>query len=342
MEEKKSEIDRAQADTVEDHFEAILASKGCIDSDASKIRIDHLPAWFDAELFKRGQDYYSKNVLAVVTAYSVGLIAVFLVPTIAKVLTFTNQSSTPCAAFRRYFQTLLHIHYMHRCDVLDPKSKFYKSLNTIRWKHSTTSARLLSRKDQGITHRDMVLTQFGFVGYVLLSPGELSLTDGRDDRQAFNHFWRVVGHLLGIPDELNLCRGNEKETTRLCRRVRDDVYKKCLRAPEPSFLLLTKAALDGLRSIDPMVDVDAFLTLFYTLNNDKYTKSLGLWSWINVLYRNITFYLIGLPLVGTIVRSFWNYYLLTLYWFNEKYPLVARWRFGKENSKIKLYPHSSF
>ncbi|CAB0029439.1 unnamed protein product [Trichogramma brassicae] len=79
--------------------------------------------------------------------------------------------------------------------------RFYKSLNTVRWKHSTTSARLRSRKEPGITHRDMVLTQFGFVGYVLLSPGDLSLTDAREDREAFNHFWRVTGHLLGIPDE---------------------------------------------------------------------------------------------------------------------------------------------
>ncbi|CAB0029440.1 unnamed protein product [Trichogramma brassicae] len=70
---------------------------------------------------------------------------------------------------------------------------------------------------------------------------------------------------------LNLCRGNEEETTQLCRIIRDDVYKKCLQAPEPSFLILTKAALDGLKSIDPMVDVDAFLTLFYKLNNDKFS-----------------------------------------------------------------------
>ena len=46
----------------------------------------------------------------------------------------------------------------------------------------------------------MILTQFGFIGYVLTCPEILALTNNLDERQGINHFWRVVGHLLGIPD----------------------------------------------------------------------------------------------------------------------------------------------
>lgn len=78
--------------------------------------------------------------------------------------------------------------------------RLYKSLNTIRWKHSMANKLSKKNNDNGISQKDMVLTQFGFVGYVLVRSNELGFTDESADRQAFNHFWRVMGHLLGIPD----------------------------------------------------------------------------------------------------------------------------------------------
>lgn len=79
-------------------------------------------------------------------------------------------------------------------------NRFYKSLNIIRWKHSITSRRSLDSNEGGILQKDMVLTQFGFIGYILIVPEVIALTNKKEEREAINHFWRVVGHLLGIPD----------------------------------------------------------------------------------------------------------------------------------------------
>ena len=83
---------------------------------------------------------------------------------------------------------------------------------------------------------------------------------------------------------------------------------------------LTKNAVEGLQSIDPLTDLDAFLTLFYRLNNRecklhrciklfylKYflqnilyhyffiadKKEISLYSKLNVMYRDTQFHLMS-------------------------------------------------
>jgi hypothetical protein len=46
----------------------------------------------------------------------------------------------------------------------------------------------------------MVLTQFGFMGFGLLVPEKLGLNGSSEEQEGFIHFWRTVGHLLGIED----------------------------------------------------------------------------------------------------------------------------------------------
>ena len=68
---------------------------------------------------------------------------------------------------------------------------------------------------------------------------------------------------------MNLCRRNEYETTLLCEKIRDEVYKKHMKNLEPAFWHLTTVALDGLKCVDPLIDIDAFLLFFYQVHNDK-------------------------------------------------------------------------
>lgn len=71
----------------------------------------------------------------------------------------------------------------------------------MRWRHATASKRSrYNNPSEGIFQKDMAISQFGLVGYVLLKPEYLGFTNEADDREAFNHFWRVIGFLLGIPN----------------------------------------------------------------------------------------------------------------------------------------------
>lgn len=79
-------------------------------------------------------------------------------------------------------------------------NRWYKSINVIRWKHKTNSERSKNAGVGPIYQRDMVLTQLSFVAYLLMMPKCFGIRDELMEYEAFNHFWRVVGHMLGIPD----------------------------------------------------------------------------------------------------------------------------------------------
>lgn len=52
----------------------------------------------------------------------------------------------------------------------------------------------------------MSMTVFGFMGYALTKPHQLGIrSDQSKDREAFIHFWSVIGSMLGIKDEYNMC-----------------------------------------------------------------------------------------------------------------------------------------
>jgi len=46
----------------------------------------------------------------------------------------------------------------------------------------------------------MAITQFAFIGYALMNPKSIGLCIKPQEEEALNHFWRVIGHMLEIPD----------------------------------------------------------------------------------------------------------------------------------------------
>ena len=124
--------------------------------------------------------------------------------------------------------TVLHTHALYSEDVENPKSKyviifkiwlinlkiyfilfcsnytyfssFFCSLTTLRWKHCMATKLCQTAKREGITNRDLALTQFGFFGYILIRPKEFGFGYDPHEQEAVVHFWRVLGHLVGVPD----------------------------------------------------------------------------------------------------------------------------------------------
>ena len=71
----------------------------------------------------RGQKYFYSNFYAMFASNLIGLILVLTVPTILDVLVFTNKSSDPYTAFKRYLDTIRHMLRWYRYDVTNAKSK---------------------------------------------------------------------------------------------------------------------------------------------------------------------------------------------------------------------------
>ena len=75
---------------------------------------------------------------------------------------------------------------------------------TVRGRHSHASRTACRSGLNYITQRDMALTQFGFIGFAILKPQELGIIGSEKDVEGFIHFWRVIGHLMGIQDKYDI------------------------------------------------------------------------------------------------------------------------------------------
>ncbi|KAL0099601.1 hypothetical protein PUN28_019784 [Cardiocondyla obscurior] len=182
----------------------------------------------------------------------------------------------------------------------------------------------------------MAFTQYAFIAFIYLAPKYFGLNNTLEEDEAFNHFWRVNGYMLGIPDRFNVCRRNAKETTELCQKIRD-LYATYLRDASSEFDEVATYTLHALWYIDITVDKDAFMSSTYKLHNLPY-KELGWYSWINAKYRQFLFHLFLVPYVRVIARAYSYYLVLFIIWSSEHFPLLAWIKFGKSNVRLNLYP----
>lgn len=189
-----------------------------------------------------------------------GLIAVFAIPSILRILISTNQSSTPLTAYRRYIRTILHTIAWHT-EPLVPGSKSWQSLAMVRKAHFRSS-KYSTRKNTGlISQKDLALTQFGFLGFLILDAANVGIKDP-DYFEGTVHLWRTIGYMLGISDEFNLCSDSWESTKPRLVLVRDEIFKPSLENTSPEFLEMTKAMIDGLWAHLPTLSVGSFL--FFT------------------------------------------------------------------------------
>ncbi|XP_011165593.1 uncharacterized protein LOC105199958 [Solenopsis invicta] len=333
---KKRHIDDVQTPTVEEHFKLLLEDNNLIEPNIANVTPKDLPSWYNEELFKEAQNFYKRNLISMVLSSFAGLLAIIVVPETLKVLKYTQKSSIPCLTFSRYTQTLLHIYKLYTCDPNDPNSDMYKTINVIHRKHKSSSKRSVKAGVGGIYQRDMAITQFAFIGYMLNSPRSIGLNITPQEKEAFNHFWRVIGHMLGIPDRLNLCRKTVAETRKLCLKV-NGILKDHLNNAPSEFHHIALAILDGLWYVDVTLDKHAFLKFTYELHGIEYNQPLGWYSRLNAKYRDFMFYLFVIPYVGAIVKTYYKYVFLFTLWLAEKWPILAWLSIGRNNSQIVLY-----
>lgn len=257
--------------SVADEFKFLLADGALAVADSN--HSIELPPWFDWGKFRRGQQYFHNNYFALFVAKLCGLLTILAIPSILRVLRLTRQSSEPLAAFRRYVATLTHMLEWYEGDLLEPTSRAHRSLLWVRARHCTAARRARKAGLGPISQLDMVMTQFGFMGFGLLGSEKLGLTGSSEEQEGFVHFWRTVGHLLGIEDRFNICRGNLSETRQLCQTMLDQVFVPALRKPSEGFEQMSRSLLEGIWSMVPCLDYDAFLSFTMRLAGVETTES---------------------------------------------------------------------
>ncbi|XP_001853256.2 rubber oxygenase [Culex quinquefasciatus] len=319
-----------------------------VDSDVDAYELQ-LPEWYDDGKFKRAQQFFKRNLFAMYVAMLCGLLVILAVPSILNVLIYTKQSSTAMTAYRRYVATIMHTLNWYYED-LTPGSTSWKSIAYVRRTHAATSKRSSSKlSGRIIAQKDMAVTQFGFVGYVVLGYKKLGIQYSVEDMEAMVHFWRVIGYMIGIQDQYNICTDSLATTEQRMRQIQDHILRPALEERTEDFEEMGKALITGMWSFNPFLNYDAFLFLTARLTGvpgyhywteehpsvgceTKYQKFSRYTRF--VLYFLILIHEIGLKY--TIVRLYLNSQMVMSRFLITYFPFLAIPKFGFRNSYVRI------
>lgn len=129
-----------------------------------------------------------------------GLLSIIAIPSILAVLVHTKKSSSDITAYKRYMQTIYHTLSWFRND-LRPETSAWKSLAAVRKFHFSASRSAAVASVGIVSQKDMAITQYGFLGFTILTQKETGIQANKQEIEDFIHFWRVLGYLIGIRDE---------------------------------------------------------------------------------------------------------------------------------------------
>lgn len=220
-----------------------------------------LPKWYNEEDFRRGQKYFMDNRFGMLTSNLYGLFTLLADPKGLDILDSTGKSSTPERAKKRYVSTIVHMLSWYEDD-LRPGSKSWASLCRVRKMHLNASNSADKKKIGSITQTELALTTFGFMGFALVRPQFLGVRcDNQADREGFVHFWAVIGHMLGVHDEYNMCLFDIETVENICQIMIRYIFIPIIQLETPKFKEMTIALCKGLSPLMPHMsyDVQVFL-----------------------------------------------------------------------------------
>ena len=173
-----------------------------------------------------------------------GLLSLMYIPSIVDVLHKTGQSSSPETSFLRYLRTLNH---MERWYDQTPKER-KESLKTVRKVHTGVASKY------PMTQYDMVLTQWAFLGPVLLKPDKFGISiKSQENLDGLRYIIYLVGQALGIDDDLNLCYGNLQESKRYALEILENEIQPSMCLESDISREMSDNLLKGMKITNPYI-----------------------------------------------------------------------------------------
>lgn len=112
--------------------------------------------------------------------------------------------------------------------------------------HITVNRRAVKAGEGIISQKDMAVTLFTFMGFHVLMPDKFGIVGTREQFEAFNHFWRLIGFMLGTHDQFNCCGETLDDTLGKLEAIRRDIIYPGLQFTSPEYESYTRIAVDGM------------------------------------------------------------------------------------------------
>lgn len=136
----------------------------------------------------------------------------------------------------------------------------WRSLAAVRRRHVRMSRHCEKAGQVGmISQKDMALTQFGFIGFILIKGSKLGMKFSDKNEEGFVHFWRVIGYMIGIEDRFNVCTESVAVTKKRLQIIEREEIRPCLENAPSMFHDMANALVSGLWSFNPLLDTEAFI-----------------------------------------------------------------------------------
>ncbi|ETN60742.1 hypothetical protein AND_007630 [Anopheles darlingi] len=343
---------QSSSDHNEHNYLKILDQGANISVDYGEIE---LPEWYDDAKYRRGQALFKRNFFAMFVGKLCGLLAIITVPSILRVLVHTNQSSEPRTAYRRYLGTIYHTLEWYYED-MKPNSRAWKSVTFVRKTHAGVSRHASSVDSKMIiSQRDMAITQFGFIGCTIINYRMLGIQCDQKDMDAFVHFWRVIGHMMGIEERFNACTDCFETTEQRMQVIAKEILRPALLHHTEQFVHMGKALIDGLWCFNPFIEFDSFLYMtmrlinvpgYHYLDTDTVFVGDDLESSKVRRYERFGYYARFVLFVMTYLHSFLLQISIIRWYFNSQmilarfiityFPFLAFFKFGIRDSYVRI------
>lgn len=297
-------------------------------TDRNQPSLSSRPSWFNEDLFKNAQSVYQRHFMGANFAHLSGLLLLVRVDSIYRTLSSTGASDSVAKLFRRYYHTLRHVKRWYEGDIFEENSDAQRSLMIVRGMHNRVSNQLnqankcengsandktdesnYDKKPVHLSHFDIMITQFAFIGLIVIKGKNVGFIDDFDrrDLESLLHFWRVIGHYLGASEQFNLCSYELNDIVRLCEafvevEYRGSIKKNPIDAP-PGIM-----SLNIVRSLKfiPMLTIYGIMRYLYELLGHSIEEIEHKRNW----YSNLSYTLIKLVMSNLLryrpLRSFNN------------------------------------
>lgn len=93
--------------------------------------------------------------------------------------------------------------------------------------------------------------------FALIRPQFLGIRcDNKEDREGFIHFWAVMGHMIGLEEQFNMCLFDIETVENICLIVVRYFFIPTIQLESQKFQEMTKALLEGLSAFMPNMSYD--------------------------------------------------------------------------------------
>ena len=172
-----------------------------------------LPDWADKDLIALGQNIYTRHgvLITILLAYK-ALPECYACAKGAEVLFNTarlNEQHGSLDAFsRRIAETSEFIYYTMTPGGLSPKGRGIRAAQKVRLIHAVIRYYLRQNNwdeatfDAPINQEDLAGTLMSFSALILEGLETLGVPLNAEDKEAYTHCWRVIGHIMGVDADL--------------------------------------------------------------------------------------------------------------------------------------------